>query len=539
MSGPWEKYQQPAQAAETGPWAKYQAPAATAAPPEAPEKPGMLSNIAAGAASGFADIGDTLLNTAAYLPGKVIPAVKEWNDARTSSLDDFNNERKESTAFNVARTGGNIAATLPVGGVLGAVAKASGAAPAVVQGLTSGGLNVAGAKGAGGLALRALTGAATGGASAGLVDPQDLVTGAVVGGVAPVALKGISAAFDKTGGASVRSGATPTPAKLAAARAGAAEGFVFPPADIKPTTMTEILSGLGGKEKMGQAASARNQVVTDRLARRALGLSDDAELTADAFKLLREQAAQAYAPLREAGDIVADKALTDRLAQIMAVSKGASRSFPGMASNGVEELIAPLQRGNFDAGDAVDAISILREQADKAFRSGDSTLGRAAKQAAQAFEDQIERHLAATNPDAVNAFRAARQQIAKSYSVQKATNATTGAVSAPQLAKDLAKGRPLSGDLRMIAETSQAFPFATQALKRAPQQLSPLDMFAAGMGNAGLLFARPAARAALLSGPAQARMLADPAPTTAIGKFLSQQAAPAAVRALPVLSGGP
>ena len=59
--------------------------------------------------------------------------------------------------------------------------------------------------------------------------------------------------------------------------------------------------------------------------------------------------------------------------------------------------------------------------------------------------------------------------------MQKALNEQTGNVSAQQLAKDLAKGRPLSGDLLTVAQMGQAFPKATQALKEAPKAVSPLD----------------------------------------------------------------
>lgn len=95
--------------------------------------------------------------------------------------------------------------------------------------------------------------------------------------------------------------------------------------------------------------------------------------------------------------------------------------------------------------------------------------------------------------------------------MQKALNEQTGNVSAQQLAKDLAKGRPLSGDLLTVAQMGQAFPKATQALKEAPKATSPLDFAVAGM-TAGAtanplamatVAARPVARSMLLSGPMQ------------------------------------
>jgi hypothetical protein len=161
------------------------------------------------------------------------------------------------------------------------------------------------------------------------------------------------------------------------------------------------------------------------------------------------------------------------------------------------------------------------DTADKAYRQGDREMGKAAKAAADAIEDVLDRNLAASgNADALKSFREARKLIAKTYTVQKGLNSQTGDVAANKLAEQLAKGKPLSGDLRTIAETAQAFPKATQALKEAPKAVSPLDFAVAttaGMstGNplaALMLGARPLARNALLSGPAQARAMQQSAP---------------------------
>jgi hypothetical protein len=322
--------------------------------------------------------------------------------------------------------------------------------------------------------------------------------------------------------------------KFAAARAGAKEGYVIPPADLEPGALSEAVSGLSGKIKTAQVASQRNQQVTDRLAREAIGLKAGDELTSDTLQAIRNKAAaQGYAPIRSAGAVQADQQLGTALDAIVATRKGASRSFPGLGKTNmhgkpvdeVVDLVDALRVKQFDAGDAIDATKVLRETADKAYRAGDRELGKASKGAADAIEGMLERHLqAAGNPDALNAFRDARTLIAKTYSVQKGLNAQTGQVAAAKLAQDLAKGRPLSGELKTVAEMATAFPKATQALKEAPKAVSPLDFavattMGASTGNplaALMLGARPLARNALLSGTAQARALkqATPVPLT-------------------------
>lgn len=318
--------------------------------------------------------------------------------------------------------------------------------------------------------------------------------------------------------------------KFAAAQKGNQLGYVVPPADLNPGVVSELASGLSGKIKTAQVASQRNQAITDRMARQALGLADDAQLTPDVLQALRNQAAgSGYSPIRQAGQIAADADYTKALDAIASQYQGAARSFPGAAKNPVLDMVDGLRSQAFDAGDGLDMVKVLRESADKAYRSGDTGLGKASKAAADAIEDQIDRALTASgNKDAINAFREARKQIAKTYSVQKALNSETGSVSAPKLAQELSKGRPLSGELRDVAEFATAFPKASQALKETPKAVSPLD-YAVAVGSAMTtgdplalmsLGLRPAVRNALLSPLAQKAAM-NPGYTQSLGSRLA------------------
>lgn len=295
----------------------------------------------------------------------------------------------------------------------------------------------------------------------------------------------------------------------AAARATQA-GYVVPPEDVGEGggLVTRILQGVGGKVKTAQVASDRNQAVTDRLVRQTLGMAPDAPMTVQDLAAIRNQAAQAgYAPVRGAGMVTTDPQFANDLNNIVGSYQGAARSFPGLPDNGVTDLVTAVRQPQFDAGDAVDAIRVLRRAADAAFANRNPDLGNGARQAADAIEGMLDRHLsAAGSPDALQAFRDARQLIAQTYSVQNGLNTTTGNVAASSLAKQLQQGRP-TGDLRTIAETAKAFPRATQALKEAPKTLSPLDMALAVVQRDPMalltLGARPAARSILLSQPMQ------------------------------------
>lgn len=300
--------------------------------------------------------------------------------------------------------------------------------------------------------------------------------------------------------------------RLTAARNAQAQGYVVPPSDVQPQgRIMEALGGLSGKIKTAQVASAKNQQVTDKLARQAVGLNEGDELTRQVLGNIRQQAGQAYDQFRTVGQVQADQAYMKALDDVHRTMQGAVRSFPGLKNDAVTGLIDTMRKPSFEAGDAIDATKVLREMAEKAYASGDKQLGKAYRSVSGALEDALERHLQANAPNAVKEFRNARQLIAKTYTVEKALNDGTGAVNAQALIKDLKRGK-LTGELRTVAETAEAFPRATQFLKESPKDLSPLDWATAGIGLAGSggnpiaalgLVARPAVRSALLSPPAQ------------------------------------
>ncbi|QNK74203.1 transglycosylase SLT domain-containing protein [Variovorax sp. PAMC28562] len=186
--------------------------------------PGMERDAAKGFASGFADVGNTLLNGGARLADAVGLGVKDpsqstlgrmgitpplsSNDDRQASLSAFNKEN-DSLAFGGGRFAGNIAATWPVGGTIGAgirgaaalpmLARAAPALDALGTSIASGGMSTGLAPAtllgqAGNLGLRSAGGAINGYASAGLVDPSSAGLGAVVGGALPPVVAGLGKA---------------------------------------------------------------------------------------------------------------------------------------------------------------------------------------------------------------------------------------------------------------------------------------------------------------------------------------------------------
>lgn len=351
--------------------------------------------------------------------------------------------------------------------------------------------------------------------------------GAVIGGAQPVGSNdsrmlnaGLGAAAGYGGarigeslGALGRPAAPIIPQERATALRTASEaGYVLPPSEIRQGGIMGALEGLTGKIQAGQAASSKNQKVTNRLAREALGIPDDVPLNEQTLGAIRSQAGRAYDSISSVGQIVADKKYSAELQAIAKKYDTAAQAFPAANRPTITNAVQGLDVQQFDAAGGVQQIRLLRDYADTAFRQGDKGMGKAYQEAAGALEGLIERNLQAQGlGDMLGAFRDARQTIAKTYTVQKALNGT-GDVSAQTLAAELRKGKPLSGGLRKAAEVGRAFPKATQALKDPYRSLSALDYLFGGAGAMSnpmalaAVGARPAARASFLSGSAQKAM---------------------------------
>lgn len=191
--------------------------------------------VGKGIASGFADVGNTLMNRGTKtgadlvsslpespltegLPGRRKPAglsnlitgqpnrspSEIYNADREASLKAFNKEN-DSASFAGGRLIGNIAATAPLGGAGGTLLRAASPRLApLAESVASGGFRTGMAPTtlagrAGNVATRAAGGGITGGASAGLVNPEDAGTGALIGAFLPGSVQFVNAAGDLAG----------------------------------------------------------------------------------------------------------------------------------------------------------------------------------------------------------------------------------------------------------------------------------------------------------------------------------------------------
>lgn len=496
MANPWEEYQ----STDAAPWEEYaaQQPQKTQGPSPYAVAPSnkVLKALYApfvGAYRGLQDITDTAAIAATEALG--IKGVREETERQRKQFDENYGGIGGAT---VGRVGGNIAGTLPIGGgiakgletVASVAPKVSAAVAPLVQSIRTGGMStgqplaaVTTAQGAKQVGTRIAGGAVTGGASAAAVDPDDAAAGAGFGGALGVAGR-------------VAQGVARGPVKPEVVSARKL-GYTIPPSQADSSLTARTLEGVSGKIATAQAASTKNQNVTNSLVAKALRLPSDAPITIDDLNLIRADAGKAY------------KALED---------------LPPKKGTKANSLTNTPETPDVDPKQMVYDLRVARNDADayyKAYsRSADPEQlkkAQSAKAQATRLENDLEAYAESMGrKDLLPALREARQTIAKTYTVEKALNPTTGSVDAKVLAKELRKGKPLSGELKQVAEFADRYPKAAQTPESMGSLpgLSALDwtsgaslgtLGAIGSGSpAGLMFAaaplaRPAARKLITS----------------------------------------
>ncbi len=364
----------------------------------------------------------------------------------------------------------------------------------------------------------ALSSAAQQQATTGTINPAQVVNEAAVGGLltAPTAVV--------SGVTTPKTPANLTQSQLVAERA-IAQGATLPPTQVNPTMLNRLLEGFSGKQQTGQLASIKNQEVVNAQARKALNLPEDTVITPQVLQDYRNVKGQAYDALKSNNTYYADKQfindINKRTADLQKLSNTTDVAAELRVLNGLKQM-------NFDGVGLVEQMKRLRYDGEANLASGDPanrSLGQAQKFAAKQLEDLAERNLNNFNqPDVMKNFKQARQDIAKSYTIEKSLNAVTGDVSGAKLGQRAAAGKIVPSELQALANAAAAYPTAFQNTSRigSVPGISPLDVGAAGVaaassGNPSLLgtvMGRPAVRAGITSNIYQRNMLPSSQPQT-------------------------
>jgi hypothetical protein len=374
------------------------------------------------------------------------------------------------------------------------------------------------------LAQNVLTGGTTAGitsaaqqaADTGTINPLQLANEVTAGALMTLPTATVS------GLTAPRRPANLTQAQLVAERA-IAEGATLPPTQVNPSFINKLIEGISGKQQTSQIASVKNQQLVNEQARKALNLAPDVEITPQVLQQFRAEKGLAYDALRANPAYYADKQFfadlnkeTSRLQNMKAIDVSAEL-----------KLLNNLKQMNFNGDELVESIKRLRDSAQTnsspLANARDKDLGRAQKFAARQLEALAERNLTNFNqPDVMKNFKQAREDIAKSYTIEKALNATTGNVSGADLGNLAKKGKIVPAELQTLANAAGAYPTAFQNVARigSVPGFSPLDIGTAGIasaasGNPAVLLSaatRPTLRSVAVSPMFQRNMLPSSQP---------------------------
>lgn len=483
------------------------------------EQPGMLESIGAAVGRGVGEIGlgaqrlvgMGLEKVGAEKAGKWLQEdVERGRKKLEAELAPY--KAAYPTATGIAQFTGETLATLPVGGLIAKPLQAAGAAlpslarvtDPLARSIASGGFQTGLQPGVTNILARTAGGAALGGTAAALVSPEEAGIGAMIGAAVPM-LGPVLAGARKM----VR-GAEQTPQMRAAIESARAAGYVIPPSQARDSAINKTLEGISGKASVSQAASMKNQAITNRLANETLGIAPDVQLGPEVLDAVRKEAGKAYEAVAGLGDF--------------AVTGGVKLP----KEVGVRSVLDPYTMtpsNKVDAGELVRAWKQANADATAYYRAygrdaNPETLAKAkgAAETAKKVDEFLSTQLKnAKLDDMLDALKAARVQIAKTYSVENALNPVTGNVDAKKFASQLEKGKVLSGGIKTAGQFASQFKQAAQMPEKmgSTPGFSPLDVVLAGgasaalgdVSGAALGFLRPATRALTTSDIIQNRLL--------------------------------
>lgn len=330
-----------------------------------------------------------------------------------------------------------------------------------------------------------LGGATAGGAFLGLSDPN------AQSGMDRLKSTAMGAGFGLGGGALGKWGSAALTRNLARARINRANaapmvetlargqkaGLVAPPATTNPSLLNRMLESFAGKEAIEQEAALMNAGKMQEAARRYLGVADDMPLKVENLRQLRASRAPIYDDVNDVidkiGGVGGDKRFVDDL---LALEKrwGGSSKFQRLLPEyrDIRLMGRDLRKGTpYSGNEAMKLVADLRKQAGKAFANRQKSLGHAQRDAADAIERLMEREIgrrAAGNlgrgsvgrryaRGLINDWRAARVADAKTYAVERVMNQATGNLQGAKMARELARGAPLSGEMKDMAKFVSAF----------------------------------------------------------------------------------
>ncbi len=337
--------------------------------------------------------------------------------------------------------------------------------------------------------INTLGGAISGGATAGLVDPEQAKSGAIIGAAASpigMGLKGIQS-LRTTKLAEALKKYNNNPVAKETLDSAIDLGFKIPPNMVAPNFKNRLIESIAGKHATQQAISNANIDVAESLVKKELGLPADSPLnTLTMMNYRANQYKQGYDPIKNVGKIRADDQFTKDLNNIYDKYTGKGTILANDRAD-IRELVGSYDLKSFHSSDVVDSLAFLREKSGDAFRKGDTAIGKAYKDISNAYENLLQRRLKemadipppspeelimeseggrvfpdfSENKNLLSAYQAARKNMAKSHTIENMIVEGGGTVDPRKIAQEY-NNSPLKfeGDLKTLGAFSNAYPKA-------------------------------------------------------------------------------
>lgn len=232
---------------------------------------------------------------------------------------------------------GEIVATLPVGGALAKLAQGAGAAPSLVNALRTSGFTTGGT---GGMGTRILGGAATGGASAALVNPDEAALGAAIGGAFPVATKVAGMA-----GQAIGKALRPSDAMMNMANKAQQYGLPIGLGDVAENRFVQagrsILKDAPITGGMAQSANEAKQQAFNRAVSQTFG-ENAPEITPQVLEQAKKRMGSEFDRIWNNNNLMVDSDFLSKLDELQKASLKLPRNEGGSLSAEIEDLVSKM-----------------------------------------------------------------------------------------------------------------------------------------------------------------------------------------------------
>lgn len=355
--------------------ARVLADAIVAAQQNPPQERNRLREAGEGVLRGAAGIGNVLLAPARMAANAIgADSISGYLNRSLEAQKAMDEQNKDSNFYGGAKLATEIGMTYPVGATLAAPLRAvSSVAPRLAplaESVASAGMRAGGAQGVPGMLTRVAGGAITGGASAGLVNPDQADVGALVGGALPVATKAAGAV-----GSLIGSAMRP-PAANSALASKAINEYQIPlsVADVSGSALVRgarsALDDVPVIGNRGQAQRAAVQSAFNREVGKTFGESADS-LTPDVLDAARKRMGAEFDRIWGKNALQFDADLFRQIQTLQAnatkLPQGEQARLSGWLDDFVSKML-PDQSGNlYMPGEVANRFqSTLRREAEKA-----------------------------------------------------------------------------------------------------------------------------------------------------------------------------